>query len=197
MTRESQRRLVASGSVLAVLCALALLGTFGLRRSRSADAVDTTGETVLPRVRTGTELVAVYITSSRCPASRDTALTHSLRAIRRELGRRAMAEGKRLVWMGVALDKTPEEGIDFLREYGPFDEILAGGSWLNLGSLEFLIRGDAGELTTPQLVLVERDIVAGQTTLSVSPDRLVMRRVGASRINAFASDVDSLWDYRP
>jgi hypothetical protein len=106
-----------------------------------------------------------------------------------------MEEGKRLVWMGVALDMTPEEGIEFLRAYGPFDEILAGGSWLNLGSLQFLIRGLPGELATPQLILVERDIVAGSTTLSVSPDRLVLRRVGASRINAFTSDHDSLWGY--
>ncbi len=169
-----------------------------LRTLRGAGPVEEgTSETPLARVRTGTELVAIYVTSSTCPASRDANLKPSLRSIRRQLANQAISEGKRLVWMGVALDQTPEEGIEFLKPYGPFDEILAGGSWLNTGSIDFLLRGKPGQLSTPQLIILERDIVAEKTTLSVTPDRLLMRKVGASSINAFAVDFDSESNHQP
>ena len=92
------------------------------------------------------------------------------------------------MWIGAALDLTPEKGIAFLAPFGPFDEIVAGGSWLNTASLDFMVRGLAGQLSTPQLILVERDVMAEKTDLKVSPDRLVLRLVSASRIHSFAAE---------
>ena len=190
MNRPTERRTVILYGLVAVLFASFLVAAFSLRASRSAKAASVLGVDRTNRVRSGTELAAVYVTSSTCGASRDPTLKESLQVIRQHLGARAFGEGKRFVWIGVALDRTPEGGIQFLKPYGPFDEILAGGSWLNTGSISFLIRGELGDLSTPQLIVFERDVVSGET-LRVSPDRLILSLRGGERIHSFASDPSS------
>lgn len=184
--RNQSRHFVSLGFALA-FCLLCLVGSAALRARREGD-VALRASPAANRVRNGTELVAIYVTSSECGASRDPTLVQSMQTIRRRIANEATAQGKHLVWMGAALDLTPEKGIAFLAPFGPFDEIIAGGSWLNTASLDFMVRGLAGQLSTPQFILVERDVVAEKTNLRVGPDRLVMRLVSASRIHSFAAE---------
>ena len=184
---SQSRRFILLGFVLA-FCLMCLLGTAALRASRGRDVALPAATPVANRVQNGTELVAIYVTSSECGASRDPTLVQSIRTIRRRIADEATDQGKHVVWIGAALDLTPEKGIAFLAPFGPFDEIVAGGSWLNTASLDFMVRGLAGQLSTPQLILVERDVMAEKTDLKVSPDRLVLRLVSASRIHSFAAE---------
>ena len=134
------------------------------------------------RVDSGTELIAFFIASSTCGASQHPTLPLALRQIRDSLTVTAKSEGKRFIFAGVALDETPAKGLEFLKPFGPFDEVIAGGSWLGTGAVDFLIRSMPGPLAMPQLLILERDVVAEKSTITVGPDRIVTRVLGFAEI---------------
>jgi hypothetical protein len=149
------------------------------------------------RVRSGKELLAVFIASSTCGASQLVGLPQAIHHIRRSLPVLAGRDGRRAVLVGVALDHTAKEGLKFLSRFGEFDEIMVGGSWLNSGAVQFLIRDQPGPLAMPQLVLVERDITTGNQSLQVGTDRVVARHVGGRPILAYAGSLDTLVVTKP
>ena len=134
------------------------------------------------RVGSGTELIAFFIASSTCGASQHPTLPQALRQIRDSLTVTAKGQGKRFIFAGVALDETPAKGLDFLQPFGPFDEVIAGGSWLGTGAVDFLIRSIPGPLAMPQLLIIERDVVVEKSTITVGPDRIVTRVLGFAEI---------------
>jgi hypothetical protein len=143
------------------------------------------------RVRDGTEVIAFFIASSTCGASQNRNLPSALLKIRNDLAERAHSEGKRFVYAGIALDESAVTGLSFLKPFGPFDEVMAGGSWLGTGAVDFLIRGMPGPLALPQLLVVERDVKASQTAIKVSADRVMSRNLGFVEIFRFAGLSDS------
>lgn len=140
------------------------------------------------RVADATELVAVFIASSTCGASAHPTLPEALGKIRASLGARATAAGKRFIFIGVALDEQPSVGLAFLEPFGPFDEVMAGGSWVGTGAVDFLIRGNPGPLALPQLLILERDIKAEASAISISEDRVLARKLGFDEITQAAED---------
>jgi hypothetical protein len=138
------------------------------------------------RPRAGTEFLVVFIASSDCGASTYPGLQEAMGSIRADLLRTAEASGKLFVSIGVALDRDPWRGLEFLRSFGPFDELLSGGSWLNSGALAFLVRDLPGRRAIPQLVLVERHVEMDDGVIASVSDKLVGRKIGADAILAFA-----------
>jgi hypothetical protein len=147
---------------------------------------------VVRRPREGTELLAIFVASSACGASEYPGLREALPQIREVLHADARRDNKLFVSVGVALDADPWVGIEFLREFGPFDEVLSGGSWLNMGSITFIVRDFPSRRWIPQLILVERDVelLEGGSILSVN-ERLVGRKIGADRIVRFAQSLSA------
>ena len=137
----------------------------------------------------GTELVAVLVTTSTCGFSAAPELPSVVAEAKAALLKRAEQEEKHFVYIGVGLDHNPVEAFRFLRRFGPFDEVLAGRGWLNTGSIEFMIRGIPGPAATPQLIVFERDVVAGDNSISVTPDRIIGRYVGLAAIRQVHQDV--------
>lgn len=140
------------------------------------------------RPQAGTEMLAVFVASSTCGASEYPGLREALNEIRDLLAADAVRDGKQFISVGVALDQDPWLGIDFLKRFGPFDEILSGGSWVNTGALAFIVRDFPTRRTIPQLILIERDIEIEGISISFSTvtDRLVGRKIGAGAIVSFA-----------
>ena len=137
----------------------------------------------------GTELVAVLAVASTCGFSTSPALPAAVAEATTALAKQAEQEGKHFVYVGVGLDDDPVEGFRFLRHFGPFDEVLVGRGWLNMGSMAFMIRGIPGSLATPQLIVIERDIVAEENSISVTPDRIIRRYVGLDAIRQVQQDL--------
>ena len=98
--------------------------------------------------------------------------------IRSSLAQQAKAEGKRFVYVGVAVDEEPRVGLEFLKRFGPFDEVMSGGSWLGTGSVDFMVRGSPGPLALPQLLVLERDVHTAHDAIAISQDRIVRRALG-------------------
>jgi hypothetical protein len=184
VSNHRERLALWGGTALLIGCA-SMVAKVALDRIDKAKPVSVqTSE----RVRTGTEVVAVFLTSAACPASRAEQLPAAVREIGDRLRQQAQSEGKTFAMVGVAADHSPDTGIEFLARFGGFDEILAGGSWLNTGSISYLIR-PGEELTTPQLLVFERDIQAGKVTLTVGAERFLLRKVGVDRILEYQSEL--------
>ena len=145
------------------------------------------------RPRPGTEVLAVFLASSTCGALEYPGLVEAMDRIRRTLRAAASREGKTFVAVGVSLDQDPWHGAEFLKKLGQFDEILSGGSWLNTGSIAFILRDFPGRRSIPQLVLVERDVtMSGNNGVESVNDRFVTRKIGAEAIVNFAASLSDL-----
>jgi len=152
-------------------------------KEASSSAVSATST----RVETGTEVIAFFLASSTCGASQHPRLPSALKAIRTKLNGQSQSEGKRFVYVGVAVDDDPDAGLTFLKPFGPFDEIVSGGGRVGTGSVDLLIRGMPGPLSLPQLIIVERTIEVGQSTISVGRDHILSRKLGFDEILKFAN----------
>jgi hypothetical protein len=109
--------------------------------------------------------------------------------VRETLRQTAPREHKPLVSVGISLDQDPLIGIDFLKRFGPFDEVLSGGGWLNTGSIAFVVRHFPARRAIPQLIIVERDVVLESNSASILNERLISRKIGADAIVRFAADI--------
>jgi hypothetical protein len=138
------------------------------------------------RPRAGTEFLVVALLSSDCGASKYPGLKDAVARIHQVLRTDAKRDGKSFVSVGVALDHEPWQGIEFLKNFGAFDEVLAGGSWLNTGAIAYLVRDLPGRRAVPQLVFIERDVELENGTISTVNDRLAGRKTGADAIIRFA-----------
>jgi hypothetical protein len=159
-----------------------------VRKFRSNDAATarTIGPLGKPRVASGTEVILYFIASSTCGASRHPSLPQAMQRIHNRVADSVKAQNKRVVYVGVGVDENPTASLDFLKQYGPFDEVIAGGSWLGTGAVDLLIRGLPGPLVLPQLLIVERDVEAGKKAISVSADRVQARKLGFQEILTMA-----------
>jgi len=181
MTREPPRWMTIGATTL-LFCSVALLVGVLVQRFRPRPSLP-----AVRQIKSGPELVAVFIVASTCGASHNPALPHILDSIRVRLGERATKAGEQLVTIGVALDDDPGTGIKFLSHFGRFDAMIAGGGWAGPGALDYMIRDLRGELAMPQLVLLSRDVTIGQTAIASSSDHVLGRYVGPSQMAILAA----------
>jgi hypothetical protein len=139
------------------------------------------------RLHSGDEVVAIFIGASTCPASMRPEMRNAIAHLRSELAVEANQAGVNFYITGAALDWNVDTGIAFLKRLGPFDEVTAGRNWLNMASVRYIIRDMQGAATTPQLLVVRRTTVA-QSTLRVSSEQLIARKVGAEAIESWARE---------
>lgn len=191
----SSRVTVFATGALVLSAALAIAAAMPrlTRRAGRADPARLQTEASISegRVRSGTELIALFIASSTCGASNHPTLPADLRRIRAALASNAAAGRKRFAFVGVALDENPRVGIQFLERFGPFDEILSGGSWVGTGAIDFMIRGIPGPLALPQLLVLERTVKVDASSINVSADRIVARVLGFDEMALFLHEADS------
>jgi hypothetical protein len=137
----------------------------------------------LPR---GDQVVVLFVASSSSRADAAPGLREAVRSLHRQLQVEAERHGLALEFVGVSLDWDVEEGIRFLRRYGPFDQVVVGGNWVNLAAIEYIWRDQPGSPTVPQIVLIRRHVDQRPATIDVSPDQVLGRFVGAEQIMEWA-----------
>lgn len=154
-------------------------------------AADRTAAARTVRPKDGTELIAVFLISTNCSASSLPGLKGALAHIRVALTQTAADKKATFVTIGVALDADPWAGVEFIKTFGDFDEVISGGSWMNTAALSYVSRELPGQWAVPQLVILERDVkvTASEQLPTVSTDRLVARKVGVDEISTFANQL--------
>lgn len=138
------------------------------------------------QVNAGRELAMIYIGSSTCePSNRDwlPGAVDSLKVVLRETAR---AQGRGFSTIGIARDWVVADGLEYLRKFGRFDEVMAGRNWLGTGVLRYVWDAVPGPASTPQILVVDRLVSSTRDPARpVRAERLVLRKVGTEEIRAW------------
>jgi hypothetical protein len=123
----------------------------------------------------GQYLVAVYIGAQSCGPCH---LPENIAAIERlkvTLSRMSKEQGWHFRVVGVALDHDVEEGYRFLRANGEFDELVVGGSWINLGAESHIWARPEVAAVIPQVLLYKQVIDQGGDGIAFGDRKNVTR----------------------
>lgn len=134
------------------------------------------------RAPPGRELAMVFIGSSTCAASNHNALPAAVERLKTLLRDRAVRSNRTFAAHGVARDWDVDAGLAHLHRFGQFDEVTAGRNWLNSGVVHYVWEDIPGEAATPQVIVVDRQLVDRRSPQAadgvVRDERLVTRLVG-------------------
>lgn len=138
------------------------------------------------RLEGGTELVMVYLGSSACGFSNDPTLPALVSRAKTVLKQRAQVRGWAFTAVGVAIDWVTDDGVEHLRQFGSFDEIMAGRKWQGAGAYRYFedLPGTAG---TPQILVMMRETAVTDSTVSRPP---VVREWQIHRVNGVSPITD-------
>jgi len=140
----------------------------------------------LPKTWNGPQIQVVLIGSAGCGASRQPAFVSAFRQIRARFEQLRGQTGMHVSFVGVALDRVIEDGLAFLSELGPFDQVSVGGDWLNDEAVRFLWRDLPGAGGIPQVLVVRRSLLKTSTWYRLGRDAVVLRKVGIEALSAWA-----------
>ena len=102
-----------------------------------------------------TEYAFVYVGSSRCIYSNDEQIYDSIKRIKFKLSNRAENENVGFHTIGIASELNPESGLEHLKEFGNFNEKIAGAGWNNIGVNRFLLKYSQ-DYATPSILVTKR-----------------------------------------
>ncbi|MDQ7041718.1 MAG: hypothetical protein Q9M35_12350, partial [Rhodothermus sp.] len=117
-------------------------------------------------------LVLVYIGSPTCGPSNHPDLPALLQTVQARLRAHAETHRQGVHFVGIAISRSPSDGLQHLERMGPFHEVAAGGRWASLAfrGVRALL---GGATATPQLVFYQE---------TKDEARLLLRLVGIDRI---------------
>ncbi len=178
------RRLTVDGVLLILVCIVASAAVIlTLRRHMAGSQTVSEGAAEAPQF--GDEIQIVLIVSRTCRSCQslveDAVIGEMVRAVQLKAEDRDLKT--RLV--GIAVDQSWEGSIDFLRSIADFDEVLAGGGWLNTGVVLFGHRDIPGPISVPQIVVIRRNVSRLDDHTIVAPDQLLLRKVGLNELWAW------------
>ena len=127
--------------------------------------------------RSGYQTMVVLIGSMSCGASKMPGVHDAVKSIVAEFRSYARTRGEGFSAVGVAMDVNHKSGREFLRPFGPFDQIMIGGGWLNQAVVTYVVRDHPARLAIPQVLVVRRHIGSTQRELDVAADSIVLRLV--------------------
>jgi len=125
----------------------------------------------------GRELVAVYVSDSDCAWCRSPEFRAALERMKVLLEEQARKAGMTFSVTGVAIDWEVDEGYNFLREAGEFDEVVIGRNWFNIAAIEYLWGDDGTRPAIPQVIVFEREVRIEPMNASFGPRHVLGRYV--------------------
>jgi hypothetical protein len=136
-----------------------------------------------PEPALGPLVRVVWIASSTCGPCKAPEVQQAITAATEAVRAWAKSHGHDFVYTGVATDEDVARGYEFLSHHGPFDEVVIGHGWLNLGVTTFIVPyvGEPlAELGMPQLVVtLEEYRLEGSTLRAVRAPRVAFRSIGS------------------
>ena len=128
------------------------------------------------------EVAAVFISMADCC----DALTRDLRgpvdSVRSILRTRALRANESFRMIGVSLDWEPEVGWNYLRQFGPFDEVAVGSNWFGLHPEILMFSGADVEASIPQIVIYDRTVALREPRPVFGPRRMLRSLRGREQI---------------
>jgi hypothetical protein len=135
------------------------------------------------------DVILVFVGATFCGALDHEAMPAVIDEAKVRLRERALDTDRRFVAKGVALDWSVSEGLGFLRQFGEFDEVLAGRNWLNTGAARYMWTDIPGPAAVPQLLVLLRSAEVSAQGIEFGEERLLLRKLGVEEILEWA-DLD-------
>lgn len=123
-------------------------------------------------VRSGRQLVAYVLVSSRCGFCQMQDTKDAIAALRNLMRLRSPGDFQSVTVVGVAVNSDLREGLDYINSIGlgSFDQISVGSGWLNEQIVQLVWRDRAADPKVPQVVLVSRTMSATLKPLTLTYD---------------------------
>jgi hypothetical protein len=141
----------------------------------------------VPMAGSAPEVVFVYIGAAGCGPSNVPQLPRIVRTVRDAAAKQARTAGAGFRTIGIAKDPDARAGLEHLKKYGSFDEVSAGGGWLNLGTLKYIFSDLSGVGATPQVAVVLRTVQREGGVVGVRDERILARKVGVNELSDWAN----------
>lgn len=129
------------------------------------------------------QLVLVFVGGTECAYSVAGGVRDAVRAAEQALREEAQDRNVSFASVGIANDASPGTGIAYLNEIAGFDEVVSGFGWTQRGIGKLVRDLLPGPLTTPQLIVIERNADSSSDDDSVN---LRYRITGLDRLQWFA-----------
>jgi hypothetical protein len=138
----------------------------------------------------------VYIGSSGCVYSNNEITHQILRELKEYFRTFAHEQGYRFLSRAIAVDPSSDRGFYFLIKSGPYDEIISGSRWFNLGVYRYIWDTLPGYASTPQILLTVTEykptLVGNHIGYINQEEKLLKRISGLSEIQELLDDMKRL-----
>lgn len=101
----------------------------------------------------GKYLRLVYIGSASCAYSNNKKTHRMIISLKNSLRKIAHKKGLKFASTGIAVGMNSLKGVKYLLKTAPYDELITGASWFNLGINHYIWQTNKGEASTPQVIL--------------------------------------------
>jgi len=131
------------------------------------------------------ETVLVLVVDPECGASTNRTL---IPAWKRLVSALSLLDPRGRLWrVGIAVSSDPLAGFRFLEAFGNFEEVAAGGGWMNSAVRRYLSQDLPGPVAVPQVILIERQLVVRRVGApATAREQILQRRVGLEDISRLA-----------
>ncbi len=133
------------------------------------------------------EIEVVVIAGVQCSPSTSSSFVEAVKKVQ-NLVREQVQDSLQIRFVGIAVGSDPGEGIELLNKIGRFDEVMAGGNWLNIGTEKFIWGPSGfGLPETPQIILLERTVHRRERSIAVIGEHVLQRFVGDRAIEGWVN----------
>lgn len=143
----------------------------------------------------GRHLQFVYVGSSTCNYSNSPKNHENVKNIKKSIRNYSRENELNFIATGVSMDSDPIEGVDYLENTSPYDEIISGARWYNTGISEYVYENIDSESSTPLVLIIKTlyEIEYGEDGLSIkNVDRsyeIVHASKGSREIGKTSEDI--------
>jgi hypothetical protein len=138
------------------------------------------------------ELLIVLIASSTCHGSHVDGFAEAVGKLASRMEIEAEERGMKPYLVGVALDRSIVDGMEFLSQLGSFDQVVVGMNWSNLGVQHYIEALSTGPAVVPQLLVLERTVLISDMKVDFLAEHVVVRAVGANEIISLSEKGEAL-----
>lgn len=144
----------------------------------------------------GEYLTVVYIGASSCPASNNPENHANVRSIIEGVDSLAAQHNLSAISRGISLNNVAKQGIAYLEESGPYDEVIAGLRMYSTGLEQYVWDTESLGAVTPQIIVYRTwydfDTASDGRIFNISKRNSVLARTAGSHgIARLYRDLDS------
>lgn len=134
----------------------------------------------------------VFIGSSHCGFSNDFENHNNILDLKETLKNHVRANNLKFISTGISVDMNAYQGFKYLEKTGPYDEILSGSSWFNIGVDRYVWDNFQGYPSTPQIVLIKSEFMVEEFYGIKRSERVLKRVSGKNDIDRMLEKVSQL-----